>query len=134
MPAGSKADQLAGIIEIRLAREIFAFEPAGSVIISLGAGLPARGEMVMRASPFYDTGHGLAFQISAAYWASVQSAGELAGAGDIQNRHPRPSVAVRVQFAEPLIRREIGSEVRQVHVMVPIPQQRIEQRGKDPGS
>jgi hypothetical protein len=27
MPTSAKADQLAGIIEIRLAREIFAFEP-----------------------------------------------------------------------------------------------------------
>jgi len=37
-----------------------------------GAGLPAKGEIVMRADPFYDTGHGFALQISAAYWAIVR--------------------------------------------------------------
>src|SRR5215472_18638343 len=46
---------------------------AGSISISFGAGLAASGEMVMSAPSCYGTGHGFAFQISAAYSAMVRS-------------------------------------------------------------
>src|SRR5271157_921892 len=104
---------------------------AGSISISLGAGLPASGEMVIGG---FSSSHRTGFCVPdlAGVLGDRAIAGELPGAGDIQNRLPRPSVAVRVQFTEPLIRREIGFEVRQVHVVVSIRQQRIKQRGKEP--
>ena len=43
-----------------------------SISISFGGGLLASGEMVMRRFS-YGTGHGFAFQISAAYWTMVRS-------------------------------------------------------------
>jgi hypothetical protein len=35
-------------------------------------------------------------------------AGEFSGAGDVQHRLARPSIAICVEFAKPLIRIEIG--------------------------
>jgi hypothetical protein len=42
------------------------------------------------------------------------------GAGDIQNRPVRPSIRVRIELAEPLIRIGIGPEIRQMHVVVAV--------------
>src|SRR5271166_2463628 len=106
---------------------------AGSISISFGAGLPAKGEMVMCADPSLCYRAGFCVPNLGSVLGDRAVAREFPGAGDIQNRFPRPSVAVRVEFAEPLIRREIGFEVRQVHVVVPVRQQRVAQRGKDPG-
>jgi hypothetical protein len=51
--------------------------------------------------------------------------GELSGPSDMQNRLSRDPSPLRVQFTEPLIRREIRFEIRQVHVVVSIDQQAI---------
>jgi hypothetical protein len=63
------------------------------------------------------TGQGFAFRDLAGVFGR-----ELSGPSDMQNRLSRRSVAVRVQFTEPLIRRE---KIRQVHVVVSIDQQAI---------
>ncbi len=51
MAAGAEADQLVGVAQVGLALEILAFELATSISISLGAGLPASGEIHI-ALPF----------------------------------------------------------------------------------
>ena len=57
----------------------------------------------------------------------VRSLENLPEAGDVQDRLARPPGLVRVEFTEPPIRVEIGSEVRQVHVVVALRQERVVQ-------
>src|ERR1700730_18535971 len=52
-------------------------------------------------------------------------AGELARARDIEDRLARPCIAIRVQRAERPVRLQIGRQVRAVHVMVAVFQQRV---------
>src|SRR5437762_9900900 len=57
-------------------------------------------------------------------------AGKLPRAGYVQACFAGPGVAVPVQLAEPLIGLQIRSEVRQVHVVVAVCQQRVMNRNK----
>src|SRR5260370_41013080 len=59
-------------------------------------------------------------------------AGELPGAGDIQNRFVRPRIALCVEFAKPLIRIEVRFEVGEVHVVVAMLKQRVMNGGENP--
>src|SRR5215470_1254516 len=93
---------------------------ARSTSISFGAGLPASGETVI-GGPFYEIGQGFAFQISAAYCAIVRSLENFAGPGHVQNRFAHPCMFVGVQLGQPVIRLEVGSEVREMHVMIAPP-------------
>src|SRR5262245_24170007 len=61
------------------------------------------------------------------------TAGELPGTGDIQDCLVRPPLRVGVQFDQPLVRLEIGPEVRKVHVVIPVCQQCVEQGSEDTG-
>src|SRR5213083_1907807 len=58
-------------------------------------------------------------------------AGKLPGAGDIKDGLACPSVTVRIQSDQPLVRLEIGLEIRQMHVVVSIRQERVAQRTED---
>src|SRR5271166_5925404 len=99
---------------------------------SLGAGSPARGEIVIGS---FSSGHRTWFRIPdlGGVLGDRAIARKLAGTGHVQDSLARPRVVVRVKLAEPLVRIEIGFEVRQMHVVVPLRQQCIRQRGKDPG-
>ncbi len=62
-------------------------------------------------------------------------AGEFLGAGDVQDGFARPPLAVRIELAEPPVRVEIGLQVRQMHIVVALRQQRPVYIGvKTPGS
>src|SRR5208283_2699979 len=52
-------------------------------------------------------------------------AGELPGTGDVQDSLACPRVAVGAQLGQSAVCLEIGFEVRQVHVMVPMGQQGV---------
>src|SRR5260370_24886591 len=52
-------------------------------------------------------------------------AGELPGAGDIQNRFVPPRIALCVEFAKPLIRISVRSAVGVVQVVVDMLKQRV---------
>src|SRR5215472_8308552 len=71
MAAGTEADPLFGIVEIRPTFEIFAFEPRYIDQHLLGRRLAGQGRK--GHAPILFTGHGFAPQISAAYWAIVWS-------------------------------------------------------------
>src|SRR6266404_873438 len=58
-------------------------------------------------------------------------AGELPGAGDIQNGLACPGVGVAIQVAQPLVRFEIRFQICQVQVVVPVLEESIEQWSKD---
>src|SRR5690242_4302523 len=99
---------------------------------SLGAGLPASGEMVMQRSlSWHWTG------LRSPYFGGIlrdrMVAGELPAAGHVQNGLARPGVAVSVQRRQPLVRLKIGFEIGQMHVVVSVRQQRIAERSKDAG-
>src|SRR5215813_6967298 len=71
MPAGTEADPLFEIVDIRPALEIFAFEAGQIDQHLLGRGFA--GQRRNGHAPILFTGHGFARQISAAYWAIVWS-------------------------------------------------------------
>ena len=92
--------------------------------------MPASGE-IFEIGRFYGTGHGFTSQIWLAYSAIVRSLENLPERGHVQNGLARPRVRVRIQLAQPLVRFEVGLQVRQVHVVVPMRQQRVVQRRED---
>src|SRR5208337_4230799 len=89
---------------------------ARSTSISLGAGFPARGEMVMyrsfswRRTRLHSPDFGGMF-------GDCVVAGELPPAGHVQDGLARPRVAVGVQRGQPLVRLEIRFEVGQRRVL-----------------
>src|SRR5215469_15138571 len=96
----------------------------GSISISLGASLPASGEIVISG---YLLRHwtGLGIPDLGRILGNRSVARELSRTGDIQNRLARPCMRIRVECAKPLIRVEVGFEVRQMHVVVAVRHQRI---------
>src|SRR6516162_1929420 len=104
---------------------------AASISISLGAGLPARGEIVMDCSLLRHRA-GLGVPDFGSILGDRTIARELPGTGNIEDGLARPCVAVAVQFGQPLVCLKIGFEVRQMHVVISIRQKRTEQRAKDP--
>ena len=88
---------------------------------------PRAGFGVSPALELYDTGHGSAFQMPAAYSAMVRSLENLPEAGHIQDRLARPGIRVGIQLGKPLVRLQVRVQVRQVHVVVPVRQQRVAQ-------
>src|SRR5271166_3872224 len=103
---------------------------AGSTSISLRAGLPARGEMVMHRSFSWHRTRLRSPDFSGVLGDRVV-AGELPAAGHVQDGLARPGVAVAVQRGQPLVRLEIGPEVGQMQVVVSLRQQRVPQRSED---
>src|SRR5580658_8872441 len=53
---------------------------------------------------------------------------KLSGRRDIQNGFARPLVAVRVEFAQSLLRLDVRRQVRQMHVVIALGQKRAAQR------
>src|SRR5215475_7487175 len=103
-----------------------------STSISLGAGLPASGDIVIgRSSLEYRAG----FDVPnlGRVLGNGAVARKFSGAGDIQNGLARPSVRIRIEFAKPPIRIEIGFKISQMHVVVAMHKQRIMNGGKNPG-
>src|SRR3954469_23222151 len=95
----------------------------------LGAGFPARDEIVM-SGPLRHLAR-IRIPNFGRVLGNGSVAGEFAGSGNIQYRLTRPFVSVGVEIAKPLIRLEIGFEVRQMHVMVAMSQQRLIYWSKD---
>src|SRR5689334_14208782 len=60
-------------------------------------------------------------------------AGKLAGAGHVQDALSRPLARVAIEFTQSLLRLEIRRQVREVHVVVSMGQQRFPQRLEDAG-
>ena len=78
---------------------------------------PGPGGQAQR--PVYETGHGLASQISAAYSAIVRSLENLPERGDVQDRLARPRRPGRAySCAQPSVGFQVRPQVGQVHVMV----------------
>src|SRR6266478_1386721 len=110
-----------------------------STSISFGAGLPASGEMSICVVLSMGSGKvslwdRARFRVPdlGRVLGDCPVAGELAGAGDIQNCFARPSIAVCVEFAKTLIRIKIGLEVRQMHVVVAMRKQRVVNGSENP--
>ena len=79
----------------------------------------------------YDTGHGFDVPDVGRVLGDGAVAGELARAGHIQDGLARPGVRVGIQLDQPLVRLQVGLQVRQVHVVVAVRQQRVAQRRED---
>ena len=58
-------------------------------------------------------------------------AGEFSRAGHVEDGLARPAVRVGIQLDQPLVRIQVGLEVRQMHVMVAVRQERVAQGSKD---
>src|SRR5262249_13224602 len=56
-------------------------------------------------------------------------AGELARAGHVQDGLTGPDVGTAIQLDQLSIRVQVGLQIRQVHVVVAVRQQRVAQRG-----
>src|SRR5947209_15080612 len=97
--------------------------------MSLGAGFPARSEIVM-AGPLRHWARSRIPNFGGVL-GDGSVAGEFAGSGNVQYRLARPFVSVGIEIAKPLIRLEVGFEVRQMHVMVAMRQQRLTYWSKD---
>src|SRR5262245_39182572 len=110
-----------------------------STNISFGAGCPARGEIAMTdcLSRLLKTslrdGTRLRVPDGGRVLGDGAVAGELSRAGHIHNGLARPGVRVGVQLDQPPVRVQVGLEVRQVHVVVAVRQERVAQGGKDAG-
>src|SRR5215469_13988114 len=103
---------------------------AGSINISFGGGLPASGEIVIgRSSLGYRAGLGI--PDVGGILGDRTIARELPGTGDIEDGFARPLMLVGVQFGQPVIRLEIGVEIREMHEMITSSQQDVVQRGKN---
>src|SRR4051794_951307 len=91
--------------------------------MSLGAGFPARGEIVMSGP----SRHWARSRIPnfGGVLGNGAVAGEFAGSGNVQYRLARPLVSVGIEIAKPVIRLQVGFEVRQMHVVVAMRQQRL---------
>src|SRR5215469_129058 len=105
---------------------------ARSTSISLDAGLPAKGEMVMART---SSRHRTRVRIPdlGGILGNRAVARKFAGAGNIYDGLARPSVGVGVQLSQPVVRLEVGFTVCQVHVVVSVGQQRITYRSEDAG-
>ena len=118
---------------------------ATSTSISFGAGLPASGEIAMASTFHRSRGISDADELSATLghrarldvpdagrvFGDRAVAGELSRAGHIQDRLARPGVRVGIQLDQPLIRLQVRTQIRQVHVVVAVRQQRIAQWGEN---
>src|SRR6266446_5004522 len=105
---------------------------ARSTSISFGASLPARGEIAIRVVLLW---HRARFGVPnlRGVLGDRAVARKFPGAGDIQNGLARPFAGVRIELAQPLIRVEIGSEIRQMHVVIAMRKQRIMNGTKNSG-
>ena len=74
------------------------------------------------------TGHGLACQISLAYSAIVRSLENFPDAATFRIALRAQACGIGVQTDQPRVRLEIGRQVGQVHVVVAVREQRVEQR------
>src|SRR5438105_5918794 len=95
-----------------------------STSISFGASLPASGEMVIGRTPLW---HRARFGIPdlVRILRNGAVAGELSRAGDVQDRLAHPSVTAIIQLAKRLIRFEIRLQIRQMHVVIAMREQRV---------
>src|SRR6516225_11465713 len=104
----------------------------GSISNSLGAGLPASGDMVIGQSSLgYRAGLGV--PDLGGILGDCAVAREFARARHIQYCLARPLMLVGVQPSQLVIGLEIGMEVRQMHEMIASAQQHIVQWSKNPG-
>src|SRR5215472_6159883 len=103
-----------------------------STSISLGAGLPARGETDMARTSSRHRTRGCIPDLGGILGNRAVTR-KFAGAGNIQDGLARPSVDVGVQLSQPVVRLQVGFQVCQVHVVVSVGQQRIPYRSEDAG-
>ena len=87
--------------------------------------------VIVHRSAFYGTGHGFAFQMSAAYSAIVRSLENFPEPATFRMALRAQASASAYSSQQPLVRLEIGLQVRQVHVVVAVRQQRVAQRSED---
>ena len=79
----------------------------------------------------YPTGHGFAFQISAAYCAMVRSLENLPEPATLRMALRAQASRSAIECARCLVGLQIGPQIGQVHVVVAVRQQRVPQRGED---
>ena len=132
MPAGAETDPLFGIIEIGLAFEIFAFEACRIDQHLLGRRFAGKGRNGHPPILFMAPDMASLSRFRAAYSAIVRS---------LEN-FPEPAtfrMALRAHASaseytvQPLVRLEVGGQVRQMHVVVAMRQQRVAQRSEEAG-
>ena len=141
MPAGAEADELVRIVHVGLALVVLPFEPRHIHQHRFGSGFARQGRdrhaflrFVSHGLLHYDTGHGLGVPDVGRVLGDRAVAGELPGAGHVQDRLARPGSRVGVERAQAAVRLEIGREVRQVHVVVARVSSVSRSGAKTPGS
>src|SRR5262249_26313879 len=104
-----------------------------STNISLGAGCPARGGIAMMDFPsqvlttFLRDRTRLRVPDGGRVLGDGAVAGELSRTGHVQDGLARPGIRVGIQLDQPLVGLQVGLEVRQVHVVVSVRQERVAQ-------